>query len=72
MQWSCQQLELFDANKRLLEIHGMHEMLLQVQAGTLTQELLMSGSTEDEEPFDNHFEVKFVVKKPRRKGKPVV
>jgi hypothetical protein len=65
-------MELFDANKRLIEIHEMHETLLRVQAGTLSQAMLQVGRAEEDEPFTNNFQVTFVVGKPRRKGKKMV
>ncbi len=65
-------MELFDANKRLVEIHEMHETLLKVQTGNLSSGMLLVGAAEEEEPINNNYEVKFVVRKPRRKGKQVV
>jgi hypothetical protein len=65
LKFACQQYELFDANKRLVEIHQMHEMLLKIQSGGLdAKEMSMvanatanldyqiSGWQEEESSFD--------------------
>ena len=49
LQWRCQTLELFDANKRLIEIHQMHETLLKIQSGTVDKEDLKVFGVEDEQ-----------------------